>query len=65
MPRKLRQLLKELRQAGFDLISERGDHRKFERGSVSVVVRGALGDDVLPYQEKQIRAAIAAAQGTE
>ncbi|MBZ9712120.1 type II toxin-antitoxin system HicA family toxin [Deinococcus multiflagellatus] len=58
MPRKLRELIRDLERAGFAEQSVRGSHRKFVRGPVAVILSGNLGDDVKPYQEKAVKAAI-------
>ena len=67
MPRKLRQLLRELRDAGFTEFPERGkgDHAVWRHPLAprhKLTLDGRPGDDVRPYQEKQVRAAIAAAE---
>lgn len=62
MPRKLRDLIKELQQVGFYEIKGggKGSHRKFGhpkfRGAVTL--SGKSGDDAMHYQEKQVRLAI-------
>jgi predicted RNA binding protein YcfA (HicA-like mRNA interferase family) len=61
MPRKIRQLVADLQQAGFIPISEgKGSHRKFRhpRFAGAVILSGKDGDDAHHYQEKQIRHAI-------
>jgi predicted RNA binding protein YcfA (HicA-like mRNA interferase family) len=61
LPRKIRQLVTDLEQAGFMLVAGgKGSHRKFRHGSLSgaVIVSGRDGDDARHYQEKQIRNAI-------
>jgi predicted RNA binding protein YcfA (HicA-like mRNA interferase family) len=61
MPRKIRQLLADLKHAGFVQIDGgKGSHRKFRhpRFPGSVIVSGNEGDDAHSYQEKQIRNAI-------
>ena len=62
MPRKIRELIKDLTGAGFTQISGagKGSHRKFvhERYSGAVTLSGQTGDDAKPYQESQVRAAI-------
>ncbi len=62
MPRKVRDLIKDLRKAGFDLLSGggKGSHRKFvhPRYSGAVTISGKEGDDAQRYQEKQVREAI-------
>ncbi len=61
MPRKIRQLLADLTQAGFVAVSGgKGSHRKFRhpRLAGSVILSGKDGDDAHHYQEKQVRHAI-------
>ncbi len=57
MPRKLRELIADLRRAGFVQEPERGSHRKFRhpRGVTAIVSGHSEGVDVKPYHEKQIR----------
>ena len=56
MPRKLRQLIKELEDAGFVNRGGKGSHRNYlhEKG-VALTISGKLGDDAKPYQEKLVR----------
>ena len=56
MPRKIRQLLKALEQAGFVDRGGKGSHRNFlhEKG-ITLTISGKLGDDAKPYQEKLVR----------
>jgi predicted RNA binding protein YcfA (HicA-like mRNA interferase family) len=57
MPRKIRQLISDLEQAGFALTpGGKGSHRKFRhpRFSGSVILSGRDGDDAHHYQEKQV-----------
>ena len=61
MPRKIRQLISDLEQAGFFSVpGGKGSHRKFRhaRRSGAVILSGKDGDDARHYQEKQIRNAI-------
>ncbi len=62
MPRKIRELVKDLRDAGFVLIpgSGKGAHRKFMHSNYpgAVTISGKDGDDAKPYQEQQVRRAI-------
>lgn len=61
MPRKIRELIKDLRGAGFQEIpGGKGSHRKFThvRFHGAVTLSGAAGDDAKPYQEAQVRRAI-------
>ena len=61
VPRKLRQLISDLEQAGFLLVSGgKGAHRKFRhpRFSGSLILSGQSGDDAKHYQERMVRNAI-------
>jgi predicted RNA binding protein YcfA (HicA-like mRNA interferase family) len=55
MPRKVRELIRDLHAAGFiEVKGGKGSHRKFvhSRYSGAVTLSGQLGDDVKHYQEK-------------
>ena len=56
MPRKIRQLIKDLENAGFVNRGGKGSHRNFlhEKG-VAVTISGQLGDDAKSYQEKIVK----------
>lgn len=56
MPRKIRQLIKDLEEAGFINRGGKGSHRNFlhEKG-ILLTLSGKLGDDAKPYQEKLVR----------
>ena len=61
MPRKIRQLIEDLKDAGFVQVGGgKGSHRKFRhpRFSGSVILAGNEGADAHTYQEKQVRTAI-------
>ena len=62
MPRKIRQLLADLRLSGFVEIKPggKGSHRKFLHPGLpgAVTLSGKLGDDAKPYQEQQVRRAV-------
>jgi predicted RNA binding protein YcfA (HicA-like mRNA interferase family) len=60
MPRKLRELRAELRQAGFRNRGGKGDHQNWEHPMVTkrVGLAGQDGDDAQPYQEKAVRDAL-------
>ncbi len=62
MPRKVRQLIRDLLSAGFGEIASggKGSHRKFvhERFAGAVTLSGNPGEDAKPYQEKQVKRAI-------
>ena len=57
MPRKIRDLLKDLRKAGFTLATGgKGSHRKFEHLAVKIaaIIPGHDGDDAKAYLERPI-----------
>ena len=60
MPRKIRELIKDLEAAGFINRGGNGSHRNFvhERVSRPVTISGKPGDDARKYQERAVRAAI-------
>jgi predicted RNA binding protein YcfA (HicA-like mRNA interferase family) len=61
MPRKVRQLIADLEQAGFANCGGKGSHRKFRhpRG-IGLVISGNPGDDAWHYQERDVRRALEA-----
>ena len=67
MPRKVRQLISDLREAGFTLDRQKGSHRQFKHNSFKgvITVSGADGDDAKSYQERQVAKAIAQAKSVE
>ncbi len=60
MPRKIRELKADLRQAGFAERPGKGSHTVWShphfRGRL--VLAGNDGDDAKPYQEKDVRSAL-------
>ena len=63
MPRKVRELIRDLERAGFANRGGRGSHRNFEHPSgARTTISGQEGEDALPYQEREVRKAIAASQ---
>lgn len=59
MPRKIRELIKELEMAGFIDRGGKGSHRNFMHTSgVVLTLSGKPGDDAKPYQEKLVKAKI-------
>ncbi|NQX02717.1 type II toxin-antitoxin system HicA family toxin [bacterium] len=65
MPRKIRDLLRDLRKAGFVLVDGgKGSHRKFQGkcGKVVVIVPGHDGDDAQRYLERQVQEKIKESQ---
>lgn len=56
MPRKVRELIKELKEAGFVNRGGKGSHRNYiHPKGVVVTISGNLGSDVKPYQEKLVK----------
>ena len=56
MPRKIRELIKDLRKAGFVNRGGEGSHKNFLHSSgVVITISGKTGDDAKPYQEKQLK----------
>ncbi len=64
MPRKIRELIRDLEAAGFVNRGGRGDHRNFVHPKVTkpVTISGKLGDDAKHYQEKAVKAALEESQ---
>jgi predicted RNA binding protein YcfA (HicA-like mRNA interferase family) len=64
MPRKIRELIRDLERAGFENQGGKGSHRKFVHPKVakSVVISGNEGNDAQPYQEKAVKRAIKESQ---
>lgn len=60
MPRKVRELIKDLEAAGFLNRGGKGDHRNFVHQKVAkpVTISGQPGADAKHYQEKAARLAI-------
>jgi len=61
MPRKVRDLIRDLEHAGFQQIKGgKGSHRKFthDRYSGAVTLSGGDGDDAKKYQERHVKKAI-------
>jgi predicted RNA binding protein YcfA (HicA-like mRNA interferase family) len=59
MPRKIRELIRDLERAGFVDRGGKGDDRNYQHaGGARVSLSGKPGADAKPYQEKQVRQAI-------
>lgn len=60
MPPKVRELIKSLKQAGFEDRGGKGSHRNFVHSNVSkpVTICGKLGDDAKNYQIRAVEKAI-------
>ena len=59
MPRKVRDLIADLKKAGFTDRGGKGSHRNFvhDKG-IRITIAGKTGDDAKPYQEKAVRQAL-------
>jgi len=60
MPRRIRDLVKELEAAGFVNRGGKGSHRNFVHPKVAkpITISGKPGDDAKRYQEKAVKAAV-------
>ena len=60
MPRKLRDLIRDLKQAGFVNRGGKGSHRNFVHSRLAkpVTLSGNDGDDAKSYQEQAVRLAM-------
>ena len=59
MPRKIRELIRDLSRAGFADRGGKGSHRNFKhpRGA-RITISGNPGDDAKPYQERDLAKAL-------
>ena len=56
MPRKIRELIKDLEKAGFINRGGKGSHRNYLHPSgVVLTISGKPGDDAKPYQAKLVK----------
>lgn len=60
MPRKIRELIADLEEAGFVNRGGKGSHRNFAHPKVSkpITLSGKAGDDAKRYQERAVSRAI-------
>jgi predicted RNA binding protein YcfA (HicA-like mRNA interferase family) len=60
VPRKIRELIAELKAAGFIDRGGKGSHRNFihPKCSMPITISGKPGDDAKPYQERAVRDAL-------
>ena len=60
MPKKIRELKKLLRKAGFRVKPARGSHSKWTHPQLpqSIIIAGKEGSDAKPYLEKQVMDAL-------
>jgi predicted RNA binding protein YcfA (HicA-like mRNA interferase family) len=63
MPRKVRELIRDLERAGFKNRGGKGSHRNYEHPSgAHTTVSGKLGDDAKAYQEREVKRVIEVSQ---
>lgn len=63
MARKIRELIADLENAGFENRGGKGSHRNYRHPKGGrVTLSGKEGDDAKPYQEKEVRQAIEESQ---
>ena len=63
MPRKVRELIRDLERAGFVNRGGKGSHRNyFHPRGVRITVSGQAGDDAKRYQERDVEQAMREAQ---
>jgi predicted RNA binding protein YcfA (HicA-like mRNA interferase family) len=66
VPRKIRQLIADLEQAGFARIPTKSSHRKYRHASgITVVISGQSGADAHHYQEKDVQRAVVATKESQ
>ena len=60
MPRKIRDLIRDLKQAGFTNRGGKGSHRNFVHPNVAkpLTVSGKTGNEAKQYQERAVKRAI-------
>jgi predicted RNA binding protein YcfA (HicA-like mRNA interferase family) len=63
MPRKIRELIRDLERAGFTNRGGKGSHRNYEHPSgVRTTLSGKPGDDAKAYQEREVKKKIEESQ---
>jgi len=64
MPRKIRELVRDLEAAGFVDRGGKGSHRNFVHPNLTkpLTLSGSLGDDAKPYQERAVLRALVEAK---
>lgn len=59
MPKKVRELIRDLERAGFVNRGGKGSHRNYLHPSgVRITISGGIGDDAKPYQERDAAKAL-------
>lgn len=63
MPRKIRELMRDVEQAGFTNRGGKGSHRNYQHPKgARVTISGNEGADAKPYQERIVQKAIEESQ---
>lgn len=64
MPRKIRELIQDLKKAGFVDRGGRGSHRNFKHANgTRITISGKTGDDAKKYQEREVERALRELKG--
>jgi len=59
VPKKIMELVRDLKRAGFVERGGKGGHRNFKHArGVKITISGNLGDDAKPYQERDVERAL-------
>jgi predicted RNA binding protein YcfA (HicA-like mRNA interferase family) len=59
MPKKIRELIRDLKKAGFVNRGGRGNHRNFTHSSgAKITLSGNVADDAKRYQERDVEEAL-------
>ena len=59
MPREIRELIQDLKKAGFADRGGKGSHRNFKHPSgIKITISGNAGEDAKRYQERDVERAI-------
>jgi predicted RNA binding protein YcfA (HicA-like mRNA interferase family) len=59
MPRKIRELIRDLQKAGFEDRGGKGSHRNFKHScGTRITVSGKSGQDAKKYQERDVEQAL-------
>ncbi|MEK7285916.1 MAG: type II toxin-antitoxin system HicA family toxin [Nitrospirota bacterium] len=59
MPRKVRELIRDLEKMGFLNRGGKGSHQNYKHPvGIKITISGHPGDDAKPYQEKALKIAI-------
>lgn len=59
MPRKIRELIQDLKKAGFTDRGGKGSHRNFKHpNGTRITISGQTGNDAKKYQEQDVETAL-------